>query len=342
MRPSLEPVLMGCCNGAGSPRFKSSVPRRSDWSSSPVSLKTLPGPSDPKWMDHGPGVKRQDASPQDRHDLHQRETRYSSPSSSRLLSASERSASTVRRLENVTTASPIYLRPPPSALLVVTSSPVKPRGQSIDDETRSILLSGMSHARKRSLAGTHGRRSSAPETTTTHPRRLGYVIPRRLSSYPRSVPPASISIVATPLRRPSGSDSPRGKSQREGASEQITVSVTVHPAAPGYEPFRMTRNFDLHVLRATIPGKIRRSNPVNSRQRTPLVAIPVRVSLPSTARRGASSLKPPPLSLRRGARPGLISGTGRRLGTTVAAMPISESSLSHALLFLDVLDEPPC
>lgn len=143
-----------------------------------------------------------------------------------------------------------------------------PRRQSIVEETRSLLLTGMPSEHMRSIgrAMAHSeRRRSLPNSPLSARRRHSHNVREQLlvwgHVYYLNAVTADCFVVAVALRRPSET-APAGrediKSEKadekpEKTGNRVTIRARVRPRDIERKPFILQRSFDLDEIRSTIP-----------------------------------------------------------------------------------------
>ncbi|KUI58688.1 hypothetical protein VP1G_05955 [Cytospora mali] len=208
---------------------------------------------------------------------------------------------------NMTMDSPVQSKTP---VLPVTApstpqqrSPSAQRRQTIVEETRSMLLSGMSPSQANDLGIIASRRLSAPADVIQKQRRQSLMLLQTdvLQTwghvYFGDSTKADVFVVPSALRRLSGTYSVEGHSQ----SDRLVIRARVRPRGKERKPFIITRSFNLGELRATLPSPT--TPGASSRRQSGTPSSPGTASSPRMAtspfRRG-SSVVSSPLSARRG------------------------------------------
>lgn len=219
--------------------------------------------------------------------------------------------SMVAKVVNMTMDSPLRSKTP---VLPVTA-PATPlqrsssaqRRQTIVEETRSMLLSGMSPSEANDLGNVASRKLSAPADVIQKQRRQSLMLLQTdmLQTwghvYFGDPTKADVFVAPSALRRLSGTDSAEGHSH----SDRLVIRARVRPKGKERKPFIITRSFNLGDLRATLPSP---STPVASPRRqsgappSPDTASPPRMphSPLVLSRRASSVTASSPLASRRG------------------------------------------
>lgn len=127
--------------------------------------------------------------------------------------------------------------------------------RSIADETRSMLLSGMSASQANHVGTVANRRLSAPAEVIKKQRKqsLAVIPPDMLQAfghvYLGDPTRADVFVAPTALRRQSGSG------QADGIDgNRLAIRARIRPKSRDRKPFLLARNFDLDQLRSTIPS----------------------------------------------------------------------------------------
>lgn len=217
------------------------------------------------------------------------------------------------RVVNMTMDSPMRAK---AAVLPVTApstpqqrSPTAQKRQTMVEETRSMLLSGMSPSQANDLGIVANRTLSAstPTDVIQKQRRQSLmllqtdVLQNWGHVYFGDPTKADVFVAPSALRRLSGTDSFEGHSH----SDRLVIRARVRPRGKERKPFIITRSFNLDELRATLPSP---STPVaSSRRHSQAPSSPDTSSSPAMAtsplalsRRGSNGVASSPLSARRG------------------------------------------
>lgn len=147
-----------------------------------------------------------------------------------------------------------------------------PRRQSIVEETRSLLLTGIPSEHVRSIGRAMARserRRSLPNSPLTARRRHSHAVREQLlvwgHVYYGNAVSADCFVVAVALRRPSDTPSVGKENETsdkaadaedkpaEKASSRVTIRARVRPRDIERKPFILQRSFDLDEIRSTIP-----------------------------------------------------------------------------------------
>lgn len=138
-------------------------------------------------------------------------------------------------------------------------------GRSIVDETRSMLLSGMSAEQANDLGAVANRRLSVPVDALQKARRQSLAIlqPDMLQTwghvYFNEPAKADVFVAPSALRRPSGGE------QADGIDgNHVAIRARIRPRNKDHRPFLIARSFDIGELRTTLPTTP--STPTSSRR----------------------------------------------------------------------------
>lgn len=268
-RPSLQPIFTEYHNLEGYPRTAFSV-ACSPYTSSPSSprgTRTIVYPPSPPPRDESsprhydrPSAeaydmmrRRRDSITPDGHRRNLRSIAEHSQNSPRFWPAPAASFSQTRRS---------------SGYQIPRHLSQVPRRQSIVEETRSLLLTGMPSEHMRSIgrAMAHSeRRRSLPNSPLSARRRHSHNVREQLlvwgHVYYLNAVTADCFVVAVALRRPSET-APAGrediKSEKadekpEKTGNRVTIRARVRPRDIERKPFILQRSFDLDEIRSTIP-----------------------------------------------------------------------------------------
>lgn len=129
------------------------------------------------------------------------------------------------------------------------------RNRSLAEESRSILLSGMTPSQAYDLGAVANRRLSEP-AYMVHVRRQHSLLlmnPKRLLAFGEAYlgDPTKADVFVTPyvLRRQGG-----GRGQIRG--KRLFIQARVRPRTRSRKPFVISRNFDIDQLRTTLPSSM--------------------------------------------------------------------------------------
>lgn len=222
------------------------------------------------------------------------------------------------KVVNMTMDSPVHSK---TSVFPVTapSTPLQrpssaQRRQTIVEETRSMLLSGMSPSQANNLGNVADRKLSAPAGVVQAQRRQSLMLLQTdmLQTwghvYFGDPTKADVLVAPSALRRLSGTDGVEGHNH----SDRHVIRARVRPQGKERKPFIITRSFDLGELRATLPSP---TTPVASPRRqsrapsSPDTASPPQISHSPIAfsRRASSVASSSPLSSRRGSHQQKVS-----------------------------------
>lgn len=218
-----------------------------------------------------------------------------------------------------------------------------PRRQSMVQQTRSMLLSGMSPSQAGAVAN---RKLSAPGETNQRPQRpaMALLDPDRLQAWGHVYfgDPSKADVLVAPkaLRRPSGA----GQGNGNGHSDRLTIRAHVRPKGRERKPFLIERSIDPNVLRAMMTASpvtpVR--SPVRSPRRGAIAPLsPDTISSPRTpvsplasSRRRSTATLSSPLSSR--------SSHQHRSGSREVPIRKSDSAISGPRLFVFVCPRMSC
>ncbi|KAI2467087.1 hypothetical protein F4781DRAFT_403486 [Annulohypoxylon bovei var. microspora] len=286
-RPSLEPLWTNYRNHGGLPNtiFRP-TPINASLSPSPLSPKSLPGPSPVHPASYDKSMRKQDRALVDSFDQRTRHVVNSAP----LTPIDEYSPSPlVARLEKISILPPMSIS---HGLPTPASPSLPPRVDSLGALERSASISSMPGSQDRSPG--------------YYTRKVSPVSPRRNSVlglhdqlrtwghvYYGNAKTADAFVIARSLRR-RNSNSPTEIMRPELAKvsacattkNRLTVRAIVRPRALDRPSFLIQRNFDIDELRATIPDppqQYQADGSPNDRRRPSLPSISSQSSTPSPA-----------------------------------------------------------
>lgn len=195
------------------------------------------------------------------------------------------------------------LRRAPALAVTAPNTPGTPtaqgaRNRSMAEQTRNMLLSGMTPSQANDLGTVANRRLSAPADMLQKQRRQSILLmqPDKLQDYGHvylgNPTKADVFVAPSALRRQSAV-----YIKSEGVEEnRVAIRARVRPRSKDRRPFVIARNFDLDQLRTTIPS------PTMSPE-----------DVPASARTPTSPLAQSPLAAR-GARRSSMAASGFRVG----------------------------
>lgn len=309
-RPNLE-VRTDYAASDGYPRTAFRTYRSPLHSATPTTAKPLPSPLQPWPPGYDASMRYHERAMVESLDTRGRRGSFGHdrPLSRPLSPVVEQSMAA--RVVNMTMDSPVHPRAPvfpvtaPSTPLQRSSS--AHRRQTIVEETRSMLLSGISPSQANDLGNVARRKLSAPAGVIQAQRRQSLMLIQTdmLQTwghvYFGDPTKADVFVAPSALRRLSGTDGVEGQHN----FDRLVIRARVRPQGKERKPFIITRGFNLSDLRATLPSP---STPVASSRRQS--AAP---STPDTAsslwmanspmvitRRASSAASSPPLLSRRG------------------------------------------
>lgn len=249
-RPSLEPLWTNYRSHGGLPNtvFRP-IPINASLTPSPLSPKSLPGPSPVHPVSYDKSMRKQDRALVDSFDQRTRHVVNSAP----LTPINEHSPSPlVARLERISILPPMSN----SHGLLTPASPGLSRRSSLEPLNRSGSISEISGSQDR--------------ISNYHYRDLSPVPPRRNSTsevhdqlrswghiYYGNAKTADAFIIARSLRRRSSDSSTKSESIKATASapmkNRLTIRAIVRPRALDRPSFLIQRDLDIDELRATVP-----------------------------------------------------------------------------------------
>lgn len=230
------------------------------------------------------------------------------------------------RVQHMSMDTPVYLKAPQLPVLAPHHHPHQQQQQQrlMVEETRSMLLSGISASQANVLGAATNRRLSAPADALQKTRRqsVALISPESLQAhgyvYLGDPTKADIFVAPCALRRPSGTvDGSVSK------GNEVTIRARIRPKGKDRKPFLLARSFDLDQLRTTIPSTpiTPTASPSRRQSGAPLTA----EDWPSGARTPTTPLTPqgPPRYGRR--RSSLAApGTRHQLRSSSKEMPVRE------------------
>ncbi|KAG6368457.1 hypothetical protein INS49_002664 [Diaporthe citri] len=217
------------------------------------------------------------------------------------------------RVNLLTMESPMRSRtpvfPPTAPNTPMLASPSTHRRQSMAQEARSILLSGMSPSQASSVGAVANRKLSAPAEVIQKQQRptMALLDPGMLHAwghvYLGDLTKADVLVAPAALRRLSGTEQPDSAGERNGHSDRIAIRARVRPKGRERKPFLIERSLDMSVLRAVVTSA---ATPVRSPRRQAVAPLsPDTVSSPrlpasplAASRRRSSVTSSSPLSSR--------------------------------------------
>lgn len=190
------------------------------------------------------------------------------------------------------------------------------------DETRSMLLSGMTVSQANHVGTVANRRLSAPNDVLQKSRRqsLALIQPDMLQAwghvYFNEPAKADVFVASTALRRPSCAAPADGGSSSDGNC--VVIRARIRPRNKDRKPFLIARSFDLGQLRTTLPSTP--STPISGRRQSGVPISPDDLS--TVARTPTTPLTP--------LTPRLGPGQQRRSSLAAAGLRVSgHQSKSH-------------
>ncbi|CAN8101146.1 unnamed protein product [Discula destructiva] len=279
-----------------------------------TAAKPVPSPLHPSMSEHGGGMRQHERVMVDSLDRRARQDSIageSQPGRSRSPIAEQAMAA---RVGYLSMDSPLSVKSPTLPL----TAPNTPRNQQVHrdaksmsmvDETRSMLLSGMSASQANDLGAVVNRRLSASTDVSQDSRRqsLSMLQPDMLQAwghvYFNEPAKADVFVEPSALRRPSGD----GQTDAiEG--NHMAIRARIRPKNKDRKPFLIARSFDLGELRSTLPTA---SNTLTSLRRQSGVPISPD-DLSTAARTPTTPLTPLIPSLALGRRRSSIAASGLR------------------------------
>ncbi|OIW23952.1 hypothetical protein CONLIGDRAFT_674108 [Coniochaeta ligniaria NRRL 30616] len=355
-RPSLQPIFTEYHNLEGYPRSAFSI-AYSPYTSSPSSPRAMPTlvypPSPSPRGEASP--RRYERAPADSYDLRRRRESITPDGHRRNLGAiAEHSPTSPRAFWPAPGASFSQTRRSSGYQIPRHLSQV-PRRQSIVEETRSLLLTGIPSEHMRSIgrAMAHSeRRRSLPNSPLTARRRHSTAVREQLlvwgHVYYGNAASADCFVVAVALRRPSDtpsvgkendkSEPPADEKPGKASSSRVTIRARVRPRDIERKPFILQRSFDLDEIRSTIPDPP--ATPASARRESASVELlsPSAAVTPRSAdfRRRASSTSSQGETLGDGkdGKDGVAESINRKLIRGANALPMH---ITYARISLPVL-----
>lgn len=314
---------------------------------SPLTAKPLPSPMQPSTPGYDAQVRNQErAMVESLHSDARRASLGGDKLERRSLSPIAEQAMAAR-VHHMSMDTPVYLKAP-QLPITAPNTPYSPQqqqhavhgtaGRSMAEETRSMLLSGMTASQANDMGAAANRRLSAPVDALQQTRRqsVALISPELLQAhghvYLGDPTKADVFVAPCALRRASGLVG----GQVDGAvgSHEVTIRARIRPKNKDRKPFLLARSFDLDQLRATIPSTP--TTPSQSRRQSGGPPSPEDWS--SGARTPTTPQTPlgPLSSARRRsslAAPGTRVGGYHQLKSSSKEMPVRELHLPHALSF---------
>ncbi|KAJ0122235.1 hypothetical protein J7T55_002747 [Diaporthe amygdali] len=223
-------------------------------SATPNTPKTLPSPIQPSTPAYDVSMRQ--------HERAMVESLEARGGLSRSLSpVAEQSMST--RVNLMTMDSPVQSRTAahpltaPNTPLIASLSHGR---QNMVQQTRSMLLSGMSPSQASNVGAVSNRKLSAPAEAIQRQRRQTMMLlqPDMLQAwghvYLGDPTKADVLVAPSALRRLSGTEQPDSAGEGYGQSERLFIRARVRPKGKERKPFLIARSFNLNELRATLPS----------------------------------------------------------------------------------------
>ncbi|KAJ4290755.1 hypothetical protein N0V88_006504 [Collariella sp. IMI 366227] len=289
VRPELRPVWTGLGRHDGYPRASYSA-------TSPLysASLSLPSPIYTVSPNYDPSMRAHERALVDRLDQRGRRESLQSPTTARSLSPISEQTTTARRGSDASLPLPVAPVPSPRSPTLMPYA----RRQTLVAETKSILLSGMpdSPSNPPTETAVTDRRQSLPPVLAPSalpaPRRRSQMLRQELQAwghiYFNSGSEANCFVSAVTARRPrDNSGANEDALIKDGPAEskhRVTIRALIRPCALNRKPFRLSREFDMDELRATIPEM----TPVSAGPRRSFAELSDRSPLPSSHRRSSA------------------------------------------------------
>lgn len=276
---------------------------------SPLTAKPLPSPLQPSTPGYDVGMRHHERVMVESLDGRGRQDSLSSDRQpGRSLSPIAEQAMAAR-VGHLSMESPMFAASP-TLPLSTPNTPVNYQhsSRSIVDETRSMLLSGMSAAQANDLGAVANRRLSVPANVSQKARRqsLALLQPDMLQTwghvYFNEPAKADVFVAPSALRRPSGG------AQADGIDgNHVAIRARIRPKNKDRKPFLIARSFDIGELRTTLPATP--STPNSLRRQSGAPISPDDLSTAPT-----TPLTPLTPGLALGRRRSSVAGSGLRVG----------------------------
>lgn len=231
---------------------------------SPLTAKPLPSPMQPSTPGFDLGMRHHERAMVDSLDGRGRQSSLGGdrPSGASLAPITEQAMAA--RVGNLTMDSPLFAKPSSRLPSTAPNTPDNAQSQQQNqnglqrlmvDETRSMLLSGMTISQANHVGTVANRRFSTPNDVLQKSRRqsLALIQPDMLQAwghvYLNEPAKADVFVASTSLRRQSC------VSQAEGTDENcVVIRARIRPRNKDRKPFLIARSFDLGQLRTTLPS----------------------------------------------------------------------------------------
>lgn len=284
---------------------------------SPLTAKPLPSPIQPSTPGFDVGMKHPERVVIESLDARGRQGSFSSDRQSgrSLLPIAEQAIAA--RVGHLTMDSPLYAKSPqlPSTAPSTPSNTQQTQQsglqRSMADETRSMLLSGMTTSQANHLGAVANRRLSSPADVLLQQKArrqsLGLIQPDMLQAwghvYFNEPAKADVFVAASALRRQSGGGSMADCSD----GNYVVIRARIRPRNKDRKPFLIARSFDLGQLRTTLP-----TTPTTARRQSGVPISPDDLS--TAARTPTTPLTPLTPGIGPGPRRSSLAASGLRVG----------------------------
>lgn len=213
------------------------------------------------------------------------------------------------RVENMVMESPLYGKAPADQGQSCRAVP----GRLMVDETRSMLLSGMTASQANNLGTVASRRLSVTTEALQKNRRQSLVLiqPDMLQAwghvYFNDPAKADVFVAPSALRRRSG-----GGQAGIIEGNRVSIRARIRPKSKDRKPFLLARSFDLEQLRTTLP--VTPTTPSSSRRRQSGVPLSSE-DMSDSARTPTTPLTPLTPGIASGRRRSSVAASGLRVGS---------------------------
>ncbi|KAI3396729.1 hypothetical protein diail_11756 [Diaporthe ilicicola] len=279
-------------------------------SATSITPKALPSPIQPSTPGYDVSMRQHERAMVESLDARARQaglSRSLSPGAEQSMAA---------RVNLMTMDSPMQSRRPVSPISApntpLLASPSTDWRQNMVQQTRSMLLSGMSPSQASNLGAVTTRKLSAPAEAIQKQRRRSMMLlqPEMLQAwghvYFGDPTKADVLVAPSALRRLSGTEQPDSAGEGNGQSDRLVLRARVRPKGKERKPFLIARSFNLDELRATLPSPA--------------------TSVPSPRRQVVAPLSPDTIS---SPRPSTLPLAPSRRRSTVASSSPMSSRASH-------------
>lgn len=311
---------------------------------SPLSAKPLPSPLQPSTPGYDTFMRQHGRAAVERRGATGAQTPLTGDNLSGTPLAPIAEQAMMTRVGLMSMDSPIHQRGPgllattPNTSTPATPSTQSARNRSMAEQTRNMLLSGMTASQANDVGTVANRRLSAPADVLQKERRQSLLLmqPDKLQdwghAYLGNPTKASVFVAASALRRQSGvyikTESSEGNC--------VAIRARVRPRSKDRKPFVIARSFDLDQLQTTIPSP---SASPSSRRQSLAPLSPEDVS--ASARTPTSPQVQSPLA--RGGRRSSMAASGLRVGDGQPMRPgLKEFPVRKSSIIAFLPSIPPC